>query len=74
MKVIKIQQSKHRNSETVEHETLYHTGNHWATGILSKSLNNYLKKISRQHCIDSLQTTAIIGTSHITRKVLPSEV
>jgi hypothetical protein len=44
-----------------------------ATGIVSKSLQKYLETIPGQHSIDSLQTTAILGTSHIIRKVLQAE-
>jgi hypothetical protein len=33
----------------------------------------YLETIPGQHSIDSLQKTAILGTSHITRKVLQAE-
>jgi hypothetical protein len=42
-----------------------------ATGIVSKGLK-YLKTIPGQQSIDSLQKTAILGTSHIIRKVLQS--
>jgi hypothetical protein len=41
-----------------------------ATGIVSKSFQKYLGTIPGQHSIDSLQKTAILGTSHIIRKVL----
>jgi hypothetical protein len=41
-----------------------------ATGIVSKSLQKYLETIPGQHSIDSLQKTAILGTSYIIRKVL----
>jgi hypothetical protein len=44
-----------------------------ATGIISKSLQKYLETIPGQHSIDSLQKTAILGTSHIIRKVLQAE-
>jgi hypothetical protein len=45
-----------------------------ATGIVSKSLQKYLEIIPGQHSIDSLQKkTAILGTSHIIRKVLQAE-
>jgi hypothetical protein len=42
-------------------------------GIVKKSLKEYLETISGQHSIDSIQKTAILGTSHIIRKVLQSE-
>jgi hypothetical protein len=44
-----------------------------ATGIVSKSLQKYLETIPGQHPTDSLQKTAILGTSHIIRKVLQAE-
>jgi hypothetical protein len=44
-----------------------------ATGIVSKSLQKYLETIAGQHSKDSLQKTAILGTSHIIRKVLQAE-
>jgi hypothetical protein len=44
-----------------------------ATGIVSKSLQKYLETIPGQHSLDSLQKTAILGTSHIIRKVLQTE-
>jgi hypothetical protein len=45
-----------------------------ATGIVSKSLQKYLETMPGQHSIDSLQKkTAILGTSHIIRKVLQAE-
>jgi hypothetical protein len=44
-----------------------------ATGIVSKSLQKYLETITGQHSIDFLHKTAILGTSHIIRKVLQAE-
>jgi hypothetical protein len=44
-----------------------------ATGIVTKSLMKNLEAIPGKHSIDSLQKTAIIGTSHIIRKVLQCE-
>jgi hypothetical protein len=44
-----------------------------ATGIVTKGLKKYLKTIPGKHSIDSLQKTAVLGTSHIMRKVLQSE-
>jgi hypothetical protein len=41
--------------------------------IVTKSLQKYLETIPGQHSIDSLQKTAILGTSHIIRKVLQTE-
>jgi hypothetical protein len=44
-----------------------------ATGIVTKSLRKNLETIPGNNLIDSLQKTAIIGTSHIIRKVLQCE-
>ena len=44
-----------------------------ATGIATRSLRNNLEGVLGKHLIDSLQTTAILGTSHIIRKVLQCE-
>jgi hypothetical protein len=44
-----------------------------ATGIVTRSLRKNLEAIQGKHSIDSLQKTAILGTSHIIRKVLQSE-
>ena len=44
-----------------------------ATGIVTRSLRKYLEDIPGKRSIDSLQKTAILGTSHIIRKVLQCE-
>jgi hypothetical protein len=44
-----------------------------ATEIVMKSLRKNLEAIPGKHSIDSLQETAILGTSRITRKVLQGE-
>jgi hypothetical protein len=44
-----------------------------ATGIVTRSLRKNLEAIPEKHSIDSLQKTAILGTSHIIRKVLSCE-
>jgi hypothetical protein len=44
-----------------------------ATGMVIKGLKKNLKAMPRKHSIDSLQKTAILGASHIIRKVLQSE-
>jgi hypothetical protein len=44
-----------------------------ATGIVTRGLKIYLKTIPGKHSIDSLQKTAVLGTSQIIRKVLQSE-
>ena len=44
-----------------------------ATGIVTRSLKKNLETIPGKHSIDSVQKTAIRGTSHIIRKVLQCE-
>ena len=44
-----------------------------ATGIVTRSLKKNLEAIPGRHSIDSLQKTAILGTSHTIRKVLQCE-
>jgi hypothetical protein len=44
-----------------------------ATGTVTRGVRKYLEDIPGKHSIDSLQKTAILGTSHILRKVLQSE-
>ena len=42
-------------------------------GIVTRSLKKNLESVPGKHSIDSLQKTAILGTSHIIRKVLQCE-
>jgi hypothetical protein len=44
-----------------------------ATGIITKGLKKNLESIPGKYSITSPQKTAILGTSHIIRKVLQSE-
>ena len=44
-----------------------------ATGIVTRSLRINLETVPGKHSIDPLQKTAILGTSHIIRKVLQCE-
>ena len=44
-----------------------------ATGIVTRSLRKTSEVLPGKHSIDSLQKTAILGTSHIIRKVLQCE-
>jgi hypothetical protein len=41
-----------------------------ATGIVKRSVMKNLEAVPGKHSIDSLQKTAVLGTSHIIRKVL----
>ena len=44
-----------------------------ATGIVTRSLRKNLEAVPGKHSIGSLQKTAVLGTSHIIRKVLQCE-
>jgi hypothetical protein len=44
-----------------------------ATGIVTRSLRKNLETVPGKHSTDSVQKTAILGTSHIIRKVLQRE-
>jgi len=44
-----------------------------ATGIVTRSLRKNLEAVPGKHSIYSLQMTAVLGTSHIIRKVLQCE-
>jgi hypothetical protein len=44
-----------------------------ATGIVTRSLRKNLEATTGKHSIDSLQKTAILGTSHIIQKVMKCE-
>jgi hypothetical protein len=44
-----------------------------ATGRVTRSSRKNLEAVPGTHSIDSLQKTAILGTSHIIRKVLQCE-
>jgi hypothetical protein len=44
-----------------------------ATGIIKRSFWKNLEDIRRKYSTDSLQKTAILGTSHVIRKVLQCE-
>jgi hypothetical protein len=40
-----------------------------ATGIVTKALKKHFGSIPGKHSVESLQKTAILGTSHVIRKV-----
>ena len=44
-----------------------------ATRIITRSFRKNLEAVPGKHSIDSLQKTAILGTSHTIRKVLQCE-
>jgi hypothetical protein len=44
-----------------------------ATGTLTKCLQKHLEAVTGNYWIYSVQNTAVVGTSHLIRKVLQSE-
>ena len=72
-KKVKIQQFMCRDTTNVEPEMHDCTSNNWSHGILTRSVRKNLETVPGKHSIDSLQKTAILGTSHIIRKVLQCE-
>ena len=44
-----------------------------ATGIVTRSLRKNLEAVPGKHSLDSVQKTAILGTSHTIREVLQCE-
>jgi hypothetical protein len=66
-KEVKIPEFRYRDTTNVEPEMYDYTG------TVTKSLRKNLEAIPGKHSIDPLQKTAILGTSHIIRKVLQCE-
>ena len=57
----------------VEPEMYDYTSNNWSDWNSNEKLRENLEAAPGKHSIDSLQKTAILGTSHIIRKVLLCE-
>ena len=57
----------YRDTPNVEYQ-MYATGNNWSHRYSIKGLTKNLEAIPGKHSIDSLQKTALLGTSHIIRK------
>ena len=73
IKEVKIQEFMYRNTTNVEPEMQTVPEITGATGIVTRSLRKNLETLPGEYSIDSLQKTAILGTSHIIRKVLQCE-
>ena len=63
----------YRDTTNVELEMYDYTNSNWSHQNSSKGLRKNLEAVPGKHSIDSLQKTAVIGTSHIIRKVLQCE-
>jgi len=72
-KEVKIQEFVYRDKTNVEPEMYDCTSNNWSHWNSNEKLKKNLENIPGKHSIDSLQKTAIFGTSHVIRKVLQCE-
>ena len=72
-KEVKIQEFVYRDTTNMEPKMYDYTNKIGATGIVTRSLRKNLEAVPGKHSTDSLQKTAILGTSHIIRKVLQKE-
>ena len=70
-KEVKIQEFVYRDTANVEPEMYDCTSNNWSHWNGNEKKN--LETIRGKHSIDSLQKTAVLGTSHIIREVLQCE-
>jgi hypothetical protein len=57
----------------VELEMYDYTNSNWSNWNSNENLKKNLEPVTGKYLIDSLQKTAIIGTSHIIRRVLQCE-
>ena len=64
-KRVKVQEFMYRDTTTVEPEMYYYTSNNWSHWNSNEKLKENFGAIPGIHSIDSLQKTAILGTSHI---------
>ena len=73
-KGVEIQKFMYRDTTNVEPEMYDYTNNSWSHwNSNEKLIRKNLEAVPGKHSIDSLQKTAILGTSHIIRKVLQCE-
>jgi hypothetical protein len=72
-KEVKIQEFVYRDTTNVESEMYAYSGNNWSNWSSNEKLKENLEAVPGKHSIVSLQKTAILGTSHIIRKVLQCE-
>ena len=73
IKDVQIQEFMYRDTTNVEPEMYDCTSNNWSHWNSNEKLKENLETVPGKHSIDSLQKTAILGTSHIIRKVLQCE-
>jgi len=68
-----MQEFMYRDTTNVEPEMYDCTSNNWSHWNSNEKLKENFETVPGKHSIDSLQKTAILGTSHIIRKVLQCE-
>ena len=69
-----IKEFMYRDTTNVEHEIYGYTGYNRSHRNITEGSRKNLESILGKHSAESLQQTAILGTSHITWKVLQYEV
>jgi hypothetical protein len=72
-KEVKIQEFMYRDRADVELKCTVIPVMIGATGRVTGSLRKHLEAVPGKQSIDSLQSTAVLGTAHIVRKVLQCE-
>ena len=72
-KEVKVQEFMYRGTTNVEPEMYDYTSNNWSHWNSNEKPKEKLEAVPGKHSIDSLQKTAILGTSHIIEKVLQCE-
>ena len=72
-KEVKVQEFMYRDTTNVEPEMCDYTSNNWSHWNSNEKPKEEFESCTGKHSIDSLQKTAILGTSHIIRKVLQCE-
>jgi hypothetical protein len=68
-KEVKIQEFRYRDTTKVEPEMYDYTSYNLSHRNSNENLRKNLEAIPGKHSIDSLQKTAVLGTSHTLRKV-----
>jgi hypothetical protein len=57
----------------MKHKMYVYTGNNWSHRNSNEIFNEILEAIPGKYSTDSLQKAAVLGTSHIIRKILQSD-
>jgi hypothetical protein len=70
---VKTKEFRYRDTTNVEPEMYEYTSSNWSHWNKNESLRKNMEAIPGKHSTDSLQPTAVLGTSHIIRKILQCE-